>query len=44
MTNAGRDVVRPQVGMGPARGRTPAHTDYAALTTTVLCEEPSFGL
>lgn len=43
MTNAGRVVARPQMGMGPARGRVPARTDYASLTT-VLCEEPSFGL
>ncbi len=46
MTNAGRVVVRPQMGRGPARTahrRTPAPTDYASLTT-VLCEEPSFGL
>ncbi len=43
MTNAGRVVARPQMGMGSARGRTPPTTDYAALTT-VLCEEPSFGL
>lgn len=43
MTTTGRVVVRPQMGRGPARGRAPAHTDYAALTT-VLCEEPSFGL
>ncbi|CAM5243279.1 hypothetical protein STENM327S_04916 [Streptomyces tendae] len=43
MTNAGRVVARPQMGMGPARRRAPAPTDYAAVTT-VLCEEPSFGL
>lgn len=43
MTNAGRVVLRRQMGMGPARNAHRLRTDYAALTT-VLCEEPSFGL